>query len=221
MKKGLLVCILSALQCCDYETKQDLLMSAEVCAGKGDYYGAVKLLDSLIKQESNNLDARLNRGYYYEILGNNEKAILDYSKILCCIDKDNTAAYYNRALAYSKNNNSIKALQDLNNAISSKGGEVLWVENTNTSIETNPHDIPMNELRFRRGVLLFEMDSLKSSFEDFNYVIQNRYLLEEDYYYRGIIYLSFNNSKNGCEDLKTASSYGNIDADTLIIKYCK
>jgi len=223
MKNGFLFFfgVIFILHSCKSEPAPDLLSSAEVYAEKGDYSKAVKLLDTLIKQDPANIDARLDRGYYNEQLGNNEKAISDYSNILCCIDGRNTAAFYNRALIYSQMNKPLKGLLDLNRAIASKGGEIVWVENGNTSIETNPYDIPMNELRFRRGVLLFEMDSLKVALEDFNYAIQDRYLLEEDYYYRGIIHLSYNNTNYECADLKTASSYGNLDADTLILMYCK
>jgi tetratricopeptide (TPR) repeat protein len=197
---------------------QEQLNIARDFAQKGNYTKAVSILDGFLEQNPNNIDALLDRGYYKEELGNGKSAVEDYSKVLK-LDPKNTLAFFNRALAYSSFDKE-QALKNFNQAILTKGGDVVWVDNTSNSSSTRPYDIPMKVIRFERGIVHYDMNHLEAAFQDFTFCINNNYVPEESYYYRGLIYLAYKNSAKGCEDLNFAKSLGNSDADTLINTYC-
>ncbi len=93
----------------------DLLTEGNRKYLKGDYKGAIKVFDKLLKMESNNLQALINRGLAYLDLWKYDRAIIDFSRVIE-IDKENADAYRNRALAYYSLDKEKLALDDYKKA---------------------------------------------------------------------------------------------------------
>jgi tetratricopeptide (TPR) repeat protein len=108
-------------------------------------------------------------------------------------------------------------------AISTKGGELIYMDKVeNSFVETGfEYDVKMEEIKFERGIAYYRIDSLNKAFDDFNFSIQKSYLLPDSYYWRGLIYLSYNMKDEGCKDLNKAMELGDPDAKDLWDKNCK
>jgi tetratricopeptide (TPR) repeat protein len=103
-----------------------------------------------------------------------------------------------------------------------KGGELIYTDKVeNKFVETGfEFDVKMEEIRFERGLAYYNIDSLKKAFDDFNFSIKKNYSLPDSYYFRGLIYLSYNITAKACEDLNKAKELGDKDAQEMIDKSC-
>jgi tetratricopeptide (TPR) repeat protein len=212
----LLTSILLTTSCSNTEEQSK---KADNYIDKGLYKKALPILDEMIADDSENIDALLDHGFCNLMLGRSEQAAHDYSEVLL-LDRRNLLALYGRSQAYSEMNLLNPALRDLSNAIFTKGGGFVWVdEEKNTQPEA--YDISLEDLVLERGIIHYELNHLDRAASDLNYCIERNVAPEEAYYYRGLIYLSYDEKEKGCVDLEKARSFGNTDADTIIQQYCK
>lgn len=192
---------------------------ANLYASKGEYKRAIYELNEYIKYDSNNIDVYLDLGYFNLLNGNYHEAITNYSKVIN-IDKANTLAYFNRAIAHHYINDLNNGLKDINNAISTKGGDIIWVEDSGKSTYESDYDVSMVELRFERGNLLLESGDINNSINDFNFCIVNNFNTDICYYKRANIYFIANQKNQACKDLNQAKSLGYVMTDSLVGIYC-
>lgn len=154
--------------------------------------------------------------------GKYEEAIFLLDK---AIEKDarNIYAYLNRGKNKKRLDDLQGAIDDFESAIRIKGGERIYIDLVeNSFIETGfEFDVALEEIRFERGIARYYMDSLRPAFEDFNFCIQKNFELASNYYWRGLIYLSFGMNSEACYDLKKSNDLGNLDANEILKEYCK
>ena len=93
----------------------DLLTEGNRKYLKGDYKGAIKVFNKLLKTESGNIQALINRGLAYLDLWKYDEAIADFTQVIN-IDNENADAYRNRALAYYSLDKEKLALDDYKKA---------------------------------------------------------------------------------------------------------
>lgn len=93
-----------------------LISLAQDASNRGDWQGAILLLDLTLAQDSANTQALLLRGNAYRELGDYVQAISNYDQALA-IDAELAAVYHNRALTYMKQGDSSAALADFARAI--------------------------------------------------------------------------------------------------------
>ncbi len=216
------ILIILALISCDFKSSEYYNGEAQKLEKEGKYREAIPLLDKAIKKDPQNIYALINSGVDKSILEDYKGAIEDYSKIIE-IDSDNALAYLNRG----KNNNSLEnyngAIEDFEKAIKTKGGELFYLDKVeNSFIETGfEFDVGMEEIRFERGIARYNIDSLRTAFDDFNFCIQKNFELPASYYWRGLIYLAYGRKTEACNDLKKSHELGDPDANGMIEKYCK
>jgi len=103
-----------------------------------------------------------------------DEAIDRYSEAIKCNSKVQLA-YYNRATAYLEIRNYSKALADLNKIIELQTSVVYMIDS-----DFNPTDEGIGQVEYRdvvylRAVVKANMDSLQSSFSDFQNAILNTY----------------------------------------------
>ena len=94
---------------------EDLLRDGNRKYLKGDYKGAIKIFNKVLKTEGDNVQALINRGLAYLDLWKYKEAISDFTKVIE-IDDKNSDAYRNRALAYYSLDKEILALDDYKKA---------------------------------------------------------------------------------------------------------
>ena len=71
------------------------------------------------------------------------------------------------------------------------------------------------------GCLHYNVDSLRCSFEDFNFLIQRNYMLPDSHYMRALIYFRYNMKDQGCKDMLKAKELGGQNAEKVIEENCK
>lgn len=220
-KQILYTIIIALLTSCDFKTSSDYNKEAEVLEMEGKFEEAIALLNIAIVKDPKNIFALINRGVDKSFLKDYYGAIEDYSKIIE-IDSKNTLAFFNRGKNKKRLQDYIGAIADFDSAISTKGNEDFyfnWVENP--LVETGfQFDVKMEEIRFERGISRYNIDSFNSAFLDFNFCIQNQFELSSNYYWRGLVYLTYGMELEGCEDLEKANDLGDNDAKEVIKSYC-
>ncbi|MCG9910404.1 MAG: hypothetical protein MH137_03805 [Flavobacteriales bacterium] len=207
---------------CNFKSSEEYHREANKLEQEEKFKEAILLLDKAIEKDPNNIKALLDRAFDKSTIEDFKGAIDDYTKVIE-LDPDNGLAYLNRG----KNKNRLEdykgAIADFDKAISTKGGELIYMDKVeNSFVETGfEYDVKMEEIKFERGIAYYKIDSLKGAFDDFNFSIQKNYLLPDSYYWRGLIYLSYNMKDEGCKDLNKAMELGAPDANDLLNKNCK
>jgi len=183
---------------------------------------AILLLDKAVAKDPNNINALLDRAVDKSYLHNYSGAIEDYSKVIE-LDTNNGLAFLNRGKNKERLEDHNGAIADFNKAIATKGNELFYVDKVeNPLVETGfEYDVKMEEIRFERGIAYYKAGNLKKAFDDFSFLIRNDYNLSDCYYWRSLIYLSYNMKDTGCKDLSKAMELGDPDAKGLLEKYCK
>jgi tetratricopeptide (TPR) repeat protein len=95
---------------------EELVQSAQDAANRGDWAGAVTMLDQAIAQNPNLAQAFLLRGNAYRELGDNALALADYDQAIA-LDVNLATAFHNRGLLHSEAGNTEQALADFARAI--------------------------------------------------------------------------------------------------------
>lgn len=216
------ILIILTLGSCDFKSSEYYNGKAQKLEKEGKYEEAIILLDKAIEIDPHNIYALLNRGVDKSILGDYKGAIDDYSKIIE-IDSDNALAYLNRGKNKKRLKDYNSAIEDFEKAIKTKGGELIYTDRVeNSFVETGfEFDVSMEEIRFERGIARYNIDSLRTAFDDFNFCIQKNFELPASYYWRGLIYLAYGKNTEACTDLKKSHKLGDSDAKEMIEKYCK
>lgn len=222
MKHLPFIFLLALFTSCDFKSSEDYRKEANELEKVEEYNEAIILLNKAINKNPNNIKALLDRAVDKSFIEDYNGAIDDYS-IVIELDPSNGLAFLNRG----KNKNRLKnyngAISDFDKAISTKGGEFIYMDKVESSfIETGfEFDAEMEEIRYERGIARYNIGSLKHALEDFNFCIQKNYELPTSHYWRGIIYLSFNMKDEACKNLNTSIELGYVDAKDLADKNCR
>ncbi len=207
---------------CDFKSSADYNAEAEKLERVGRYKEAISLLDKAIEKDPENIYALINRGVDQSILEDYQGSIDDYTRVIE-IDPNNALAFLNRGKNKERLGDFQGAIEDFENAIKTKGGESIYMDKVKSSfIETGfEFDVNMEEIRFERGIARYKMDSLKLAFDDFNFCLNTNYKRPASLYWRGLVYVAYEMSTEGCTDLNEARKLGDPDAQKMIDKYCE
>jgi tetratricopeptide (TPR) repeat protein len=214
--------LLVLLTSCDYKSSEQYNTEAEALEKEEKYEEAILLLDKAIEKDPTNLKALINRAVDKSILEDYEGAIQDYTIVLS-LDDENTLAYLNRGKNKARVNDNIGAIDDFEDAISTKGSETTYITETPNQFMDDDYgiyDVEMEEIKYERGIVLYEMDSLRSAFNDFNFCIQEGFQVKESLNMRGNIYLLFGMKKEACKDYKKGWELGDVDSRDNFAEYC-
>lgn len=206
---------------CDFKSSADYNAEAEKLEKEGKYAEAIPLLDKAIEKDPENIYALINRGVDKSILEDYQGSIEDYTKIIE-IDSDNALALLNRGKNKKRLEDYQGAIEDFEKAIKTKGSEILYMDKVeNSFVETGfEFDVKMEEIIFERGIANYHIDSLKDSYNDFDFCIQKKFGLSECFYHIGLIYIAYSDSIKGCENLYKADKLNYQYAKESIDKYC-
>lgn len=207
---------------CDFKSSAEYNAEAERLELEGRYEEAISFLDKAIDKDPNNLYALINRGVDKSLLGDYQGAIDDYTRIIE-IDPDNALAIVNRGRNKKRLEDYQGAIDDFEQAIETKGGERHYTNKVhNLLFDTGfAFEASMEEIRYERGVARYKLDRLKLALDDFNFCLSTNYKKPASLYWRGVIYLRYEMTQEGCSDLKAAQKLGDPDAQVVIDKYCK
>lgn len=182
----------------------------------GDYIMAIKYLDKAIAKNPEYIDAYIDRGVDYSILGRYSDAIENYTAVIK-LDTLNVLAYYNRSKNYNRLKKHQEAYFDINRAyqITTK----YYLGNMYVVMANNNYAVTLADITLEKGVTFFYMDSITQAISNLTYSIENN--VSEAYYWRGLSYLKSEEKERGCSDLKNALANGQTDARNALELYCK
>jgi len=101
-------------------------------------------------------------------------------------------------------------------------GPFMVVMNPNSpfATEEDKSQVPTMVVLFERAQVKYLMDSLKSSFIDFQTCLDNNYQINKCRLWMGTIYIKSGDKKKGCEFYKEANLFPNDEAKDLIKDNC-
>ncbi|HEU4859655.1 MAG TPA: tetratricopeptide repeat protein [Chitinophagaceae bacterium] len=161
--------------------------------------------------------------------GKHDKAIDIYTKI---IKRNNRIqlAYFNRGLTYLKTKNYDKALADFNKIMSlhpTRRG-LIFIPNPNSPFasEVDQMWVPYNDALLEGAIAKYYMDSIKSSFNDFQALIDINYQKSNSLLWQGMLWIKNGENDKACEAfiMATQAASTNFDkdqADNMIDNYCQ
>jgi tetratricopeptide (TPR) repeat protein len=222
MRTILVIILICCFTGCDFRSSESYHKEAQQLETQKKYKEAIPLLDIAIKKDRKNINALLDRAVDKSMLHDNMGAIADYSKVIE-LDSTNGLAFLNRGKNKCRIEDYKGAIADFNKAIATKGGELVYLNKVeNSFVETGwQYHVDMEEIRYERGVALYDIDDLKGAYNDFSFCLDKGYNKPGSYYYRGAIYLSYKMKTEGCADLMKAKELGDSDAPELLDNYCK
>lgn len=177
-------------------------LRAEFKKELGDYVGAIKDYNQLIKFLP-------NCEYFYIIRGDNKRDIKDYKGAI----KD-----YNKALNLDTN------LSYLNGHILGiyiETGDKNGIEDYNFEIAKNNINSKLEYSLFCKGKAMFILNKNELANEEFTNAILINPVNKDFYYYRGLTRIKLSDKKNACRDFIKAEKLGNKEARKAIEKYCE
>ena len=139
-----------------------------------------------------------------------EKAIKIYSAIIKK-DRKLQLPYYNRGLCYRHLKDNSKAFEDFNKVMTLQThGDFILTYNQETPFanEETQLQVPYNDAFYQRAQVKFYLDSLRSSFNDFQALIDNNYLKKSNcFIWQGTISLKEGNNSSACKYFAKAKEY--------------
>lgn len=181
------------------------------------------LTQEIIKRNQHCRDAYALRGDIYFSLDSIEQAHKDY-KFLTQIDSNNVYAWFEVGALYELKAKYDSAVYYYDKAIGKKKINDSLIIDRNNSFETltnqRGYDVAYSKIVLRKGIASYYNGNLKAAFKDIQYCINEKYALQDAYFYRGLIYFYLKQSKDFCADFEKAKLYGNLDAENYIKKYC-
>lgn len=184
----------------------------------------LQALNGIIEKDPLCVDAYLIRGDINISLKKQLLAEYDYEKVLK-IDSGNVYALYKMGLLLQYKELYDSSISFFNKAISVKthGNFIIDYPKVSTELGTgkNKYDIIAVELLYRLGVSYYYRRNLQLALGCFNSCIDNKYVPELAYLYRGAIYIELNKPEKACDDFLQAKYYGNKDAVSYLAQYCK
>jgi tetratricopeptide (TPR) repeat protein len=201
------------------KSKNDYLSESNRLVEKHKYKEAIGILNKAIKQYPNFREAFLNRGLCYEDLKDLSSAIASYRDLLK-IDKNNTAAFYHIGTCKYDQNLFQESIDNFTMALQTKGydtsGKSSFIINwsKNGLIEDSKFDILGDEIFFQRGWAFYQLNKLKSAYNDFSNCLRGNYRVTDSHYMIALCYYESGNREKACAELDKAILFG----DTLSIK---
>jgi len=176
-------------------------------------------------KESN--EQLLDKALNYSKQKKYDKAIETYTEV---IKRNNELqlAYYNRGFDYVDIKQYDKALWDFNKvmALQTHGNFIItYNQNSPFSDEEAKAQVPYNDALYQRAQVKFYMDSLKSSFQDFQTLINSNYEKSNCIMWQGTLWIKDGKTDKACEYFEKAKLLAQTDndkheANEMIKTYC-
>jgi tetratricopeptide (TPR) repeat protein len=159
---------------------------------------------------------------------NYKKAIDIYTTVITNNDKIELA-YYNRGRCYYDIDQYDSALKDFNTILSDKptSGIIITINpNSPAATEEDRTKVPYNDALYQRAIVKVYMDSIKSSYRDFQTLIDANYEKAFCTIWQGDIWHMIGNDEKACKFMQRArrlaiSEEEIKEADKMIKEYCQ
>ena len=168
---------------------------------KGEYQKAVAAYTEYLRLEPTHIKSLYNRGRAYEELGEPEKALQDFKKVIK-EDPLNVNAHL------SITNDFYHRLNDYENTI-------FYADKT---LKLNEKNAVAHTLK---GKAFQKLGKLQEAMAAYNAALSVNDEYADAYVSRGLLKIHMGQKSRACSDLKMAKSLGAGNAEDIIKKYCK
>ncbi len=223
-----LIGLMSLTMGCD-TSADDHLKSANKFQSKADYENAILLYDKALAKDPQLKDAYIQKGFCYEYLGQEDKAVATYQQLLS-FDPGNTLALYSIGLCKYARNKFPEALEYYNRALLSKGidpadtSKIQFVFTLNKDL-MDPRklefDVDAYKIYYDRGLAFYAENQIKNAYRDFYRCINENYKPGECYYMAGLCWQSVNKKDKACDAFRSGALYGDSLSRIQLVEYCK
>ena len=159
----------------------------------------------------------VNEGVHLAKQKKYKEAIKFYTK---AINQNNKLqlAYYDRGFSFTGLKDYPNALNDFNKVLSLQThGDFIFTENPNSPFasEEARMQVPYNDALYQRALVKYYMDSIESSFHDFQKLINENYEKSNCLLWQGSLLIKNGNTKKACECFENAKQFAINNDDTL------
>lgn len=138
-------------------------------------------------------------------------------------------SYYNRGISYMGLHEYSRAVQDFDSVISLQtvNGGIVWKNPDFDDSDESSGQVAHQDVLYQRAIAKTEIDSFRSAFSDFEYLINSNYPEKVDcIIWQGIILGRMRHNSKACEYFEKAkkSAVSGKDmkaANEVLVKYCK
>lgn len=177
------------------------------------------------KENQENVQTLVNKGDAFVNQKKFKEGITLYSKAI----KQNPKVqltYYNRGIAYSEIKDYTKALADFDKVLQLKSNVVRMIDSDFNPSAEGQGQVEFGETFYQRAIVKSYMDSLQSSFEDFQEAIANGYPDSSNcLVWQGVLFGRGGKHEKACEYFEKAKKAAQTtsqqnEAIDMITKYC-
>lgn len=203
------------------KTSNQLNKEAEFLETKGEYSKSIILLKKAIEKDPKNKYAYINLGVDQSITQDYTGAIETYTALLN-IDSKNGLALLNRGKNKARLKDFNGAILDYCDAIKTQGVEFVQIRFDNTQLNLGAEfEVDMEDVLFERAIAYYRIDSMTLAFNDLNFCISKQHKLSSSYYWRGYVYLAYNQTQEACQDFTLALNHGDTTVKYEVQKFCQ
>jgi len=193
-------------------------------SNRSDTAVLIKKLSTIINNSKGCVDAYLTRGDLYLSVDSLKLAEKDYFMALH-LDNNNTYSFYQLGILYHLVNNEDSATYFFKKSLNTKTTENKVVIDYNEinkelSTDNDKYDIPYDEIIYQMAKSYYYKREMNKAIENFNICIQDNYMLDHVFLYRGAVYYEMGRKELACQDFFKAKGLGNQEVDNYIKKYC-
>lgn len=174
----------------------------------------IEEINAVIRKNRYCNDAYLLLGDIYLSKGEYEQAKKNFFHVLEN-DSENIYSIFKIGILFQKMGFNDSAVQyfDWAEKIKNTNGFVYDIDNEFEEMtDFNSHDVKYSKIIFNKGIANYFKGDFLNSMYDLNYCIKHEVILDETYFYRGLIYLRIKDSIRACSDFRSAQFYGNSNS---------
>jgi hypothetical protein len=198
-----------------------LINEAKTDISNEQFDRGLKSINEAIKIEPDTMIVYSIRGELYYLTHKYDLAIKDFKTALSY--QSSSQSYFYIGLNFFNLDQDDSAIYYYNRAIQTMGtGEIY--------IEVNPagplggrytDDVPMEAIRYYRGVSSYLLGRYKDAHLDFRFSVSKNFNVGDSYLYMGIMEIDLENDSLGCKYLKLAVENRGTNAEKYLLEYCK
>lgn len=196
-----------------------LFKEAKECELRQNVDSAVFILNQILENDSNSLDAHLYKGALLIKIEKYYDALAELDRVLKQ-DSLNTMAYFYEGKANFYLDNYNVSISAFDQAIHTKESMGLILDrNANNGMVAN-YDVKYAEIIYWRGYAYYHSRQYQRAINDFDECIRMNYNKGECYLYMGFSYAGVNDFRKACHYINASAKEGNADALEFYNKYC-
>ncbi len=219
----IVLAIFYLISCENDNSLQSFLKKAKRSEEVGNYQGAMVQLNKALALDSSKSLIYVARGIINRYLNNDSLSLIDFSKAIS-LDETNTSAYYQKGISLSLLGKDDSAIHYYNYALRTKEvGDFYFEKNSELKSEVNQHfdkNIPIEAIRYQRGISFYEIKKDSSALSDFYFVLKYKYNIAICNFYIGAILITQGDS-DGCKYLTEAVNQGESKAQKFLSEFCR